>query len=248
MKDWCAYNAKSGQTVLKNINLKVHKGEIIGMAGLMGAGRTELALSIFGNTPEYKITTGELYLEGNRVRFSSPKDAIKKGVAYATEDRKKNGLILIQDIKFNTSFANLDRIRNRGVINRNEEVVQANKLKESINIKAPSVQQILRNLSGGNQQKVVLAKWIFATPKLMILDEPTRGIDVGAKFEIYTLMNEMVKQGMSIIMISSELLEVIGMSDRIYVMHEGKITGELSKSEATEQKIMHFATNTEELS
>lgn len=248
VKDWCAYNAKSGQTVLKNINLKVHKGEIIGMAGLMGAGRTELALSIFGNTPEYKITTGELYLEGNRVRFSSPKDAIKKGVAYATEDRKKNGLILIQDIKFNTSFANLDRIRNRGVINRNEEVVQANKLKESINIKAPSVQQILRNLSGGNQQKVVLAKWIFATPKLMILDEPTRGIDVGAKFEIYTLMNEMVKQGMSIIMISSELLEVIGMSDRIYVMHEGKITGELSKSEATEQKIMHFATNTEELS
>ena len=220
-------------------------GEIVGLAGLMGAGRTELALSIFGNTPGYKVTSGELVMEGKHVRFDSPRQAIRQGIGYATEDRKKNGLILIQDIKFNTTFANLEALLKGLVISENEEVVQANKLKDSINIKAPSVQQTALNLSGGNQQKVVLAKWIFANPKLMILDEPTRGIDVGAKYEIYSLMNEMVRQGMSIIMISSELLEVIGMSDRIYVMCEGRITGEVSGADATEHNIMQLATDTE---
>ena len=159
--------------------------------------------------------------------------------------QEKNGLILIQNIKFNTTFANLEALLKGRVISENEEVVQANKLKESIDIKATSVQQTVLNLSGGNQQKVVLAKWIFANPRLMILDEPTRGIDVGAKYEIYSLMNEMVSQGMSIIMISSELLEVIGMSDRIYVMCEGKITGEVSGADATEHNIMQLATDTE---
>ncbi len=246
IKDWSVYDPKINREILHNVNMDVREGEIVGLAGLMGAGRTELALSIFGNKPGYHITSGELIMEGNKVRFASPKQAIESGVAYATEDRKGNGLILIQDIKFNTTFANLKALMKGITISENEEIVQSKKLKESINIKAPSVQQTVGNLSGGNQQKVVLAKWIFANPKLMILDEPTRGIDVGAKYEIYSLMNEMVKQGMSIIMISSELLEVIGMSDRIYVMSEGKITGEVFGENATEQNIMHLATNMED--
>ena len=245
IRDWTVYDPKLGREILHDVSMDVREGEIVGLAGLMGAGRTELAMSIFGNVPGYHITGGELVMEGKEIRFTSPKHAIQNGVCYATEDRKRNGLILIQDIKFNTTFANLKALMNGVVVSENEEIVQTNKLKESINIKAPSVQQKVGNLSGGNQQKVVLAKWIFANPKLMILDEPTRGIDVGAKYEIYSLMNEMVKQGMSIIMISSELLEVIGMSDRIYVMSEGRITGEVSGENATEQNIMRLATNME---
>lgn len=245
IKNWTVYDPKLNREILHDVNLKVHRGEIVGLAGLMGAGRTELALSIFGNTPGYRITSGELVMEGKRLRFESPKAAIANGIGYATEDRKKNGLILIQSIKFNTTFANLKALLKGRVISENEEVVQANRLKDSIDIKATSVQQAALNLSGGNQQKVVLAKWIFANPRLLILDEPTRGIDVGAKYEIYSLMNDMVSQGMSIIMISSELLEVIGMSDRIYVMCEGRITGEVSGAEATEHNIMQLATDTE---
>ena len=245
VKNWSVQDQKLNREILHNVNLEVRRGEIVGLAGLMGAGRTELALSIFGNTPGYRITSGELVMDGEHVRFDSPRQAIEHGVAYATEDRKKNGLILIQNIKFNTTFANLEALLKGRVISENEEVVQANKLKENIDIKATSVQQTVLNLSGGNQQKVVLAKWIFANPRLMILDEPTRGIDVGAKYEIYSLMNEMVSQGMSIIMISSELLEVIGMSDRIYVMCEGRITGEVSGADATEHNIMQLATDTE---
>lgn len=246
VKHWSATDTKSGRQILKDININVRKGEIIGLAGLMGAGRTEFALSLFGNTPGYKITSGEVFLDGKAVSFRSPKDAIQKGVDYATEDRKKNGLVLIQDVKFNSTFANLNRISRGITINGNQEIVEATKLKDDINIKTPSIQQFARNLSGGNQQKVVLAKWIFAAPNVLILDEPTRGIDVGSKHEIYTLMNKMVEEGMSIIMISSELLEIIGMSDRVYVMHEGKITGELSAKQATEENIMRLATNMEE--
>lgn len=246
VKNWSATDTKLGRQILKDINFNVRKGEIVGLAGLMGAGRTELALSLFGNTPGYKITSGEILLNGKAVSFKSPKDAIRKGVAYATEDRKKNGLVLIQDVKFNTTFANLNRISSGVKINDNQEIVEATKLKNDINIKTPTIQQYVRNLSGGNQQKVVLAKWIFAAPNVLILDEPTRGIDVGSKHEIYTLMNKMVEDGMSIIMISSELLEVIGMSDRVYVMHEGKITGELTAEQATEETIMRMATNMEE--
>ena len=246
VKHWSATDTKSGRQILKDINLNVRKGEIVGLAGLMGAGRTEFALSLFGNTPGYKITSGEILLDGKSVTFHSPKDAIKLGVDYATEDRKKNGLVLIQDVKFNSTFANLNRISRGITINGNQEIVEATKLKNDINIKTPTIQQMARNLSGGNQQKVVLAKWIFAAPNVLILDEPTRGIDVGSKHEIYTLMNKMVEEGMSIIMISSELLEIIGMSDRVYVMHEGKITGELSAEQATEENIMRLATNMEE--
>ena len=207
----------------------------------MGAGRTELALSIFGNTPGYKITSGEVLVNGKPKHFKNPKEAIKDGVAYVTEDRKGNGLILIQDIKYNTTIANLEELVSGLAINENEEINVANEYKQSINIKAPSIEQKVGNLSGGNQQKVQLAKWLFVKPHVLILDEPTRGIDVGAKYEIYTLMNKLVEQGMSIIMISSELPEVLGMSDRLYVMSEGTITGELSADEANEQTVMAMA-------
>lgn len=221
--------------------MKVHEGEIVGLQGLMGAGRTELALSIFGNTPGYKITSGELYINGEKKHFHSPKAAIQSGLAYVTEDRKGNGLVLIQDIKYNNSITNLEALQNGLAINENEEIIMANSYRESINIKAPSILQKVGNLSGGNQQKVQIAKWLFAKPNILILDEPTRGIDVGAKYEIYSLMNKLVEEGMSIIMISSELSEVLGMSDRLYVMSEGTITGELSAEEATEEKVMAMA-------
>lgn len=242
IKDWTVIDPIAGREILHNVNINVRKGEIIGIAGLMGAGRTELALSVFGNTPKYKITSGEVFVEGKKVKLNHPKEAMNAGIAYVTEDRKGNGLVLIQDIKYNTSIANLEKLQEGLVINEHEEINIANDYKKSIGIKAPSIKQVVGKLSGGNQQKVSLAKWLFVGPKVLILDEPTRGIDVGAKFEIYTLMNQLVEQGMSIIMISSELLEVLGMSDRLYVMSEGRITGELTAEEATEQNVMALAT------
>ncbi|MDD3337980.1 MAG: sugar ABC transporter ATP-binding protein [Lachnospiraceae bacterium] len=241
LKDWTVDDPKKGREILHNININVRKGEIVGLQGLMGAGRTELAHSVFGNPTGYKITGGTLLMEGKEQRFKNPKEAIKNGLAYVTEDRKGNGLILIQDIRYNTTIANLEKLTEGLAINENEEIRVANEYKDAINIKAPSIEQKIGNLSGGNQQKVQLAKWMFVNPKVLILDEPTRGIDVGAKFEIYTLMNKLVEQGMSIIMISSELPEVLGMSDRLYVMSEGKITGEFTSEEATEQKVMEMA-------
>jgi putative multiple sugar transport system ATP-binding protein len=240
--DWSAYNPKTGRDILHNLDFNVRRGEIVGIAGLMGAGRTELAHSIFGNPEGYRIK-GELLVLGQKMHFKSPSDAIKAGVAYVTEDRKRNGLILIDDIKQNITIANLKALSKQGILNKNEEVKTANYYKDSLDIKAPSIEQKVGNLSGGNQQKVSLGKWLFVKPKVLILDEPTRGIDVGAKFEIYTLMNELVEQGMCIIMISSELLEILGMSDRIYVVSEGKIAGELTAEEATQEKIMEMATN-----
>ncbi len=241
LKNWTVYDPSLGREILHNVNINVRKGEIVGLQGLMGAGRTELALSIFGNTPNYKITSGGLFMNGEEVHFKHPKEAIDKGLAYVSEDRKGNGLILMQDIRYNTTIANLQALVNGLAINENEEINVANRYKDSINIKAPSIEQKVGNLSGGNQQKVQIAKWMFAEPKVLILDEPTRGIDVGAKFEIYSLMNKLVAEGMSIIMISSELPEVLGMSDRLYVMSEGTITGELSIEEATEEKVMAMA-------
>lgn len=207
----------------------------------MGAGRTELALSSFGNPTNYRLTGGQLIMDGKEVHFKCPKDAIKSGLAYVSEDRKGNGLVLMQDIRYNITIANLEELTERLAINENEEINVANDFKKSINIKAPSIEQKVGNLSGGNQQKVQLAKWMFVKPNVLILDEPTRGIDVGAKYEIYTLMNRLVEQGMSIIMISSELPEVLGMSDRLYVMSEGTITGELLAEEANEEKVMAMA-------
>ena len=243
IKDWTAYDPKKGREILHKVNMNVRKGEIVGLQGLMGAGRTELALSLFGNTPGYKITSGELVLDGKTLSIKSPKGAIKEGIAYVSEDRKGNGLVLIQDVKYNNTIANLESLTKGLVINQNEEIKIANEYKESINIKTPSIEQKVGNLSGGNQQKVQLAKWMFVSPKILILDEPTRGIDVGAKFEIYTLMNRLVEEGMSIIMISSELSEVLGMSDRLYVMSEGTITGELTR--ASEEKVMALAIKSE---
>lgn len=242
VKNWSAYNPTLGRDVLKDINFNVRKGEIVGFAGLMGSGRTELALSMFGNPDHYRIK-GEMYIQGKKKRFNHPSEAIASGMAYVTEDRKGDGLILIQDVKQNITLANLKAIAKRGIVDNNAEVQVGNEYKVSLNIKTPSVEQLVQNLSGGNQQKVSVGKWLFVKPNLLILDEPTRGIDVGAKYEIYTIMNRLVEQGMSIIMISSELPEVLGMSDRIYIVSSGRITGELPIEEATQEKIMHLATN-----
>jgi putative multiple sugar transport system ATP-binding protein len=242
VRNWNAYDPTLGRSILKGINFKVQKGEIVGFSGLMGSGRTELALSIFGNPDNYRID-GELYVRGERKHFNHPQQAIQAGMAYSTEDRKGDGLILIQDVKQNITLANLKEIADQGVVNNNAEVKVANEYKSSLNIKTPTVEQLVSNLSGGNQQKVCLGKWLFVKPDVLILDEPTRGIDVGAKFEIYTIMTRLVEQGMSIIMISSELPEVLGMSDRVYVVSSGKIVGELPIAEATQEKIMHLATN-----
>ncbi|MCT4543116.1 MAG: sugar ABC transporter ATP-binding protein [Vallitalea sp.] len=244
VKNWSATDRELNREILHNININVRQGEIVGLQGLMGAGRTELALSLFGNTANYKITSGQLIFNGKSKHYKHPSEAIKDGFSYVTEDRKGNGLILIQDIKYNISIANLDELLQGFTINSNEEVNVAEIYKKDINIKCYSVEQKVGNLSGGNQQKVQLAKWMYTKPKILILDEPTRGIDVGAKYEIYTLMNKLVEQGMSIIMISSELNEILGMSDRLYVMSEGRITGELSKEEANETNVMKLALKT----
>ncbi|MEK3883231.1 sugar ABC transporter ATP-binding protein [Paenibacillus sp. PL2-23] len=241
LNNWSAYDPQLGRHVVKNVDLHVQQGEIVGIAGLMGSGRTELALSIFGNPKSYKLQ-GDLFVNGMPARFNHTSDAIKAGIAYVTEDRKGDGLFLTQDIKSNVVAANLKGISSRGVINENEEVIIANEYKGSMHVKAPSVEQIVGKLSGGNQQKVSIGKWLFVGPKLLILDEPTRGIDVGAKFEIYTIMNKLIREGMSIIMISSELPEVLGMSDRVYVMAEGALRGELPIEEATQENIMQLAT------
>jgi putative multiple sugar transport system ATP-binding protein len=243
VKNWGAYNPALGREILNGVNFNVKKGEIVGFAGLMGSGRTELALSIFGNPDRYRVK-GELYVKGRRENFGLPQDAIAAGIAYVTEDRKGDGLILIQDVKQNITLANLEEIANRyGVVDGNAEVKVANEYRTSLNIKTPSVEQVVGNLSGGNQQKVSLGKWLFVKPDILILDEPTRGIDVGAKYEIYTIMTRLVQQGMSIIMISSELPEVLGMSDRVYVVSGGRIAGELPIEQATQETIMQLATN-----
>ena len=247
IRNWTVVDPATGRELLHDVNMEVRSGEIVGLAGLMGAGRTELAMSIFGNTPGYKIVSGELWLKGKKVDLRSPRACIDAGLAYVTEDRKRNGLILIQDIRFNTTIAALQKLTRGLVVDGNEEIRVDNEFKDAINIKAPSIQQLVGNLSGGNQQKTSLAKWMFADPEVLILDEPTRGIDVGAKYEIYTLMNQMVERGMSIIMISSELLEILGMSDRLYVMSEGTITGQMPVEEATEQNVMALATRTREV-
>jgi putative multiple sugar transport system ATP-binding protein len=241
VRNWSAHSQQLGRDVLKDVNFSLKKGEIVGFAGLMGSGRTELALSLFGNSVGYQVK-GDLYINGQKQQFKQTEDAIKAGLAYVTEDRKAKGLILIQDVKQNITLANLQEIAKRGVVDNQAEAQVANQYRVSLNIKTPTIEQKVGNLSGGNQQKVSLGKWLFVKPNVLILDEPTRGIDVGAKFEIYTLMNGLVEQGMSIIMISSELPEVLGMSDRVYVVAAGRITGELPIEEATQEKIMQLAT------
>jgi putative multiple sugar transport system ATP-binding protein len=247
IRDWNAYHPlHADRKVSNNINLTVRRGEVVGLAGLMGAGRTELAMSIFGRAYGTHIT-GKAYKNGKEIDISTIDKAIANGIAYATEDRKAYGLILIEEIKDNITLSNLEEISNAGVINEPKELTVTRQYRDKLNIKCSSILQRAINLSGGNQQKVVLSKWLFANPDILILDEPTRGIDVGAKYEIYTIINRLASEGKGIILISSELPEILGMSDRIYVMRNGRIVGELPAEEASQEKIMTYIMRKQEV-
>lgn len=226
VENWsCMHPEQTGRQIIKDVSLNVRKGEIVGIAGLMGAGRTELAMSIFGRSYG-KGHAGTVKMHGKPVDVSTVTKAIKAGISYVTEDRKALGLILEEPILRNISLANLSGIAKNSVLDKRREAQVAEGYRRQLAIRTPSVQQKVVNLSGGNQQKVVLSKWLFTDPELLILDEPTRGIDVGAKFEIYTIMKELAEQGRGVLMISSEMPELLGMCDRIYVMNEGRIVGE----------------------
>ncbi len=237
-RDWTVYHPLySERKVCDNVNFNVRKGEVVGISGLMGAGRTELAMSIFGKSYGTKIS-GKLEINGQEVKLNTVKQAISAKLAYVTEDRKGDGLILSNPIFTNNSLAKMDKVSSHFVIDKDKELKVANEYKEKLNTKCPNVLQNVENLSGGNQQKVLLGKWMFADPDIMILDEPTRGIDVGAKYEIYCIINRLVAEGKSVILISSELTEILGMSDRIFVMHEGRMIAELDRAEANQEVIM----------
>ena len=232
-------NLSSSYSRLKNVSFNAKKGEILGLAGLVGAGRTETVRAIFGLD---RFESGEILVEGNPVRVHSTSDSIRNGIAMATEDRRRYGLIGCRSLKENIALPNLDSFSRWQFIRKKKESERVDTISRRLRIKAPNTLVTANTLSGGNQQKVVLSKWLLASPKILILDEPTRGIDVGAKFEIYKLMTEMVKSGITIIMISSELPEFIGMCDRAYVMHNGSITGELGRDQITQKNIMLLAT------
>lgn len=236
-----AFDNKRNRYVVRDSNIKVRKGEVVGIAGLMGAGRTELAHAIFGNPGEYKLSGG-IIVNDKKVKLDTPEKAIKQGIAYVSEDRKTNGLILSETISQNITLAALNKISKHGLLNFEDQAIQAEKYVKELGIRTPSILQTVKNLSGGNQQKVQVSKWLFSEPQILILDEPTRGIDVGAKFEIYTIINDLVSRGMAILIISSELPEILGMSDRIYVISDGVQTAEFDIEEATAEKIMEKAT------
>jgi putative multiple sugar transport system ATP-binding protein len=245
VKHWTVHHPLYHEKVVdSDISFNVHKGEVVGFSGLQGAGRTELAMSIFGKSYGTGIT-GELFIDGKQVELKNPEQAIDHGIAYVTEDRKVNGLILGESIRFNTTLARLEKVCHNGVIDTIAEKKVAEDMNAEMGTKTPSIEQKIGNLSGGNQQKALLGKWMFTEPNVLILDEPTRGIDVGAKYDIYCLINKMVENGKSVIMISSEMPELIGMCDRIYVMNEGELKGELAASEATQEKIMSFIISAE---
>ncbi|RXZ47103.1 multiple monosaccharide ABC transporter ATP-binding protein [Agromyces binzhouensis] len=242
VEDWTAHHPQdSNRVVVDKVNLHVRAGEIVGIAGLMGAGRTEFAMSLFGHSYGSRIT-GKVFLRGKEIKTRTVAEAISNGIAYATEDRKTYGLNLIEDIKRNISMASLKKLEKYGLVHDNEEYAVANEYRKSMNIKAPSVLVKTGKLSGGNQQKVVLSKWIYSDPDVLILDEPTRGIDVGAKYEIYTIINRLAAAGKGIIVISSELPELLGICDRVYALSEGRITGELPVEEATPESMLKLMT------
>lgn len=242
VKAWNVYHpTQQDRKVIDDVNMHIRKGEIVGIAGLMGAGRTELAMSIFGKSYGKRIS-GDALLKGKKVQLNSINQAIDHGIAYVTEDRKHYGLILIDDIKRNITLTSLHKISRNTVVNANQEIVEAERFRSKLNIKTPSILQKTGNLSGGNQQKVVLSKWIFSEPEVLMLDEPTRGIDVGAKYEIYTIINQLASEGKGVLIISSELPELLGMCDRIYVMSEGRLTGEVTRQEATQEHLMKLMT------
>ncbi|MFI7627542.1 multiple monosaccharide ABC transporter ATP-binding protein [Microbispora rosea] len=246
IEDWTVYSpSQPGRKVVDGASLTLRRGEIVGLAGLMGAGRTELAMSVFGRTYGVHIS-GSIFKDGKPIEIRTVQDAIKHGVAYATEDRKRYGLNLIEDIKRNISAAWLKGLSRRGWVNEYEEYRVAQQFRASMNIKAPSVDSVVGKLSGGNQQKVVLSKWILTEPDVLILDEPTRGIDVGAKYEIYTIINRLAEQGKAVLVISSELPELLGLCDRIYTLSEGRVTGEVPREEATQERLMYFMTKGQE--
>ena len=238
VKDWNAYHPiYSEKKIIDHVSIYARKGEILGICGLQGAGRTEFAMSVFGKSYGEKIK-GTIIKDGKEIHLNNVQEAIKNKLAYVTEDRKGNGLILSNSIKFNTTLANLSEVSKNSVINKDKEYAVAVEYKEKLKTKCPTVEQNVGNLSGGNQQKVLLAKWMFADPDILILDEPTRGIDVGAKYEIYCIMNQLATEGKTVIMISSELPELLGMCDRLYIMNEGRIVGEMNAEEATQESIM----------
>ncbi len=238
VKDWTVYHPLyQEKKVVDNVNIHIRKGEVVGISGLMGAGRTELAMSLFGRSYGSGIT-GTLKLSGKEVTLKNEREAIKNGLAYVTEDRKGNGLILSNPIRVNTTLANLDALVEKSAIDHDKEYAVADEYRVKLHTKCTGIEQNVGNLSGGNQQKVLLAKWMFTDPDILILDEPTRGIDVGAKYEIYCIINDLAAQGKSVIMISSELPEILGMSDRIYVMNEGRIVGEFQQADASQESIM----------
>lgn len=238
VKHWTVHHPLyTEKKVVDDVSFNVHRGEIVGFSGLQGAGRTELAMSIFGRSYGTNIS-GEIEIDGKKKELRKVRDAIEAGLAYVTEDRKGNGLILAESIARNITMSRLEKVCAKGVVNVDKENAVAEEYKDKLRTKTPSVQQSVGNLSGGNQQKVLLSKWMFADPEVLILDEPTRGIDVGAKYEIYCIMNDLVAQGKSVVMISSEMPELLGMCDRIYVMNEGRMVAEMPASEATQEKIM----------
>ncbi len=239
VEDWCVHHpVYTEKEVVSHVSFHVNRGEIVGFSGLQGAGRTELARSLFGHSYGAEVT-GTLKLNGGEVNLKNERAAIEAGLAYVTEDRKDNGLVLMDTIAVNNTMARLEKVCSRGgVIDINRENAVAEEYRKLLDTRTPTVQQSVGNLSGGNQQKVLLSKWMFADPDVLILDEPTRGIDVGAKYEIYCIMNDLISQGRSVVMISSEMPELLGMCDRIYVMNEGRIVGEFTAAEATQEKIM----------
>ena len=235
------FEAKSFSTEekLKNCSLYVRKGEILGLAGLMGAGRTEFARAMIGADP---ILSGEIILNGEKLRIRRPEDAVKRGIGLVPEDRKQQGLILGMSVGKNITLANLKKVMSSGIVRDKAEQKIGEKYIKDLNIRTPGLSQRVKFLSGGNQQKVVVAKWLMAEGNVLIFDEPTRGIDVGAKAEIYRIMSSLAQQGMAIIMISSELPEILGMSDRINVMCNGEVRADIPREEATQEKIMYYAT------
>lgn len=247
VKDWVVHHPlHPDRQIIKGINLSVRKGEVVGIAGLMGAGRTEFAMSVFGRSYGTKVS-GEVLLHGKPADTTTVEKAVAAGLAYATEDRKTYGLNLIDHIKHNVTIANLPGVSSKaGVIDDMSELKVAKDFRKRTNIRSSSVYQVTGNLSGGNQQKVVLSKWLFSNPDVLILDEPTRGIDVGAKYEIYTIINKLADEGKGILVISSEMPELLGICDRIYVLNEGRIVGELAGHEASQEKIMRAIVRGEE--
>ncbi|PLW75669.1 multiple monosaccharide ABC transporter ATP-binding protein [Cohaesibacter celericrescens] len=238
--DWNVHHhIHADKHLIKDVNFNVRAGEIVGIAGLMGAGRTELAMSIFGRSYGKKIS-GNVKLHGQAIDVSTINKAVEQGIAYVTEDRKQYGLVLDNTIKFNTTLSNLEAVSNGVVLDDNAEIRVGLDYKEKLNTRCSGLHQKVVNLSGGNQQKVVLSKWLFANPEVLILDEPTRGIDVNAKYEIYTIINQLAEEGKGVVFISSEMPELLGMCDRIYVMNEGKLVGELPAAEASQEKIMRM--------